>query len=230
MIIRFEQPEADKPRGIILSLECAEEFAAIRKHNKKHVATSANPAMREKYLVASANLAIESMEDMLDNHEVSSMSSEEQGESTGRMARITLADIMGQEVRLSISHDEKYATAVAITQYEESGNMARPCLRKDIENVKTLELHKYDGSHTIEEVEHHNNGEKPYYKTFDLSRDNEKHTIEELERRRKADRKAYYKKLDLSKDAELDQKAKRLSKKLQVQHVHESIWGIDEEI
>ncbi|TID20511.1 hypothetical protein E2P81_ATG05148 [Venturia nashicola] len=131
MIIRFSKTEADKPRGIILSTKCANEFEAIRKRNRSCQAETASPTLE----------AIEQKPD--------SQSASEDTVETCSKTRIGTYDIEGQEVRLSISHDGVYATAVAISQLDGLGtgqweeNDARAASRKaEFELDGTSRLHE----------------------------------------------------------------------------------------
>lgn len=103
MIIGFAKTDADKPRGIILTTKCAKELEAIRKRNRVCVAETPLPRP-------------EAIEQKPDSHPVSKDMVE-----TDSKIRIGTHDIEGQEVRLSISHDGAYATAVAISPLDDLG-------------------------------------------------------------------------------------------------------------
>lgn len=105
MVIRFSKSEADKPRGIILTTKCAEELEAIRKRNKACQAETVSPTLGH-------------IEQKSNSHHASKDLVE-----TGSKIRIGTHDIEGQEVRLSISHDGVYATAVAIAQLDDFGTI-----------------------------------------------------------------------------------------------------------
>ncbi|QDS69189.1 hypothetical protein FKW77_000053 [Venturia effusa] len=106
MVIRFSGTDADKPRGIILTVDCAAEFEAIRKYNRSYLAETASPMLVN-------------VEDNSTSHHASKESVE-----IGSKKRISHHDINGQEVRLSISHDGAYATAVAIAQLDDRWSLA----------------------------------------------------------------------------------------------------------
>lgn len=100
MVIKFSKTEAEKPRGIILTTKCAKEFEAIRKRNRACLAETLSST-------------IDSTEQKLDCHLANKDIVE-----TDTKIRVGSHDIEGQEVRLSISHDGVYATAVAISPLE----------------------------------------------------------------------------------------------------------------
>lgn len=105
MVIRFSKSEADKPRGIILTTKCAEELEAIRKRNKACQAETVSPALGQ---IEQKSISHHASKDLV---------------HTGSKIRIGTHDIEGQEIRLSISHDGVYSTAVAISQLDDFGTI-----------------------------------------------------------------------------------------------------------
>lgn len=103
MIITFSKIEADKPRGVILTTKCAKEFEATRQRNRASLAEMASSTPGGNG-------------EKLNSHHASKDLVE-----ADRKTQIGTHDIEGQEVRLSISHDGVYATAVAISQVDDLG-------------------------------------------------------------------------------------------------------------